>query len=141
MHIAFPTMIVLVLCSKWIYPFVFNQAFAPAATYFNYYALLLICRLVFPQTILMALKQNKIVLISATIELFLNVSLSLVLLPSFGILGIIWATIIAYSVDKLFLIAYCKWRLKLDIKAFIPLKTLAGYSLVLLSVLGLIIFF
>jgi hypothetical protein len=46
-----------------------------------------------------------------------------------------------YFAERLFLIAYCKWRLKLDIKAFIPLKTLAGYSLVLLSVLGLIIFF
>ena len=138
MHLSFPIMILLVLCSRWLYPLVFNQNFAPAATYFNWYALLLISRLVFPQTILMALQKNKIVLLSACMELGINVGLSLYLLPSYGILGIIWATLIAYTFDKLFLVVYCSQLLKIKINAFVPVKALCIYSLLLLAAMTFI---
>ena len=139
MHLAFPTMIVLVLCSRWLYPLVFNKNFAPAAEYFNWYALLLISRLVFPQTILMAIKKNKIVLFSACVELCINVGLSLLLRPTYGIMGIIWATIIAYTIDKLFLILYCRLKLKIKINEFIPLKVLGIYSILLVAAMIFII--
>lgn len=133
MHLSFPIMILLVLCSRWLYPLVFNHQFAPAATYFNWYALLLISRLVFPQTILMALKKNKIVLISASMELGINIGLSLYLLPMYGILGIIWATLIAYAFDKLFLMLYCRLQLKIKLSAFVPMKALGVYSVLLIA--------
>jgi len=78
------------------------------------------------------------VLLSACMELGINVGLSLYLLPSYGILGIIWATLIAYTFDKLFLVVYCSQLLKIKTNAFIPVKALCIYSLLLLAAMTFI---
>ena len=58
MHILFPTAIFMMLITRWIYPRMFNPEFQKSADIFLIYSLLIIPRLVFPQTIIVGRKKN-----------------------------------------------------------------------------------
>jgi len=103
MHLFFPLTIVLMLLSLPLYELVFTQQFSKSAFIFNIYLLLIIPRLLFPQTILTALHHTKYLFYSASMELALNVVLSLILLHYMGLPGIALATFMAACVDKSFL--------------------------------------
>ncbi len=109
MHLFFPVTIVLLIISPPLFRYVFNENFVYSSLIFNIYLLLAIPRLVFPQTILTALKHNKYQLASAVIELSLNVGLSIWLAHLMGLPGIAFGTLIAFIVDKLFQ-AFVVWR-------------------------------
>ncbi|MFN8288455.1 MAG: polysaccharide biosynthesis C-terminal domain-containing protein [Chitinophagales bacterium] len=102
MHLFFPVTIVLLIISPPLFRYVFSENFVYSSLIFNIYLLLAIPRLVFPQTILTALKHNRFQLLSAIIELSLNVSLSIWLAHVMGLPGIAFGTLIAFIVDKLF---------------------------------------
>jgi O-antigen/teichoic acid export membrane protein len=92
MHFLFPLTALLLLVSKPLFPVVFNSAFSESATVFNIYLLLVISRLLMPQTILNGLKLTRQIMVAAFFELVLNVALSLFLLAVWGIAGIAFAT-------------------------------------------------
>lgn len=106
MHVLFPISIVLMLCSGYLYKWVFSPAFAFSAVIFNVYLLLTIPRLIFPQTILTALQKNKVVLVSSMLEIVINIGASLYLSNIFGLPGIALGTLVAYVFDKAFLVLY-----------------------------------
>jgi O-antigen/teichoic acid export membrane protein len=130
MHILFPASILLILTSHWLYPFVFNRNFTESATIFNIYLLLIISRLVFPQTIIIGLQKSKIILFASSLELIINVVLSILFINYFGISGVAWATIIAYFFEKILLTFWVKTSLKINPAKYIPLKWLGFYSLI-----------
>jgi len=133
-NILFPFSTILILTSFIFYPIIFNVDFYKSALIFNIFLISTISRLVFPQSILIGLKENKIILISSIIEIFLNVVLSLILLNYFGIAGIALASVIAYSIDKVILIVYCKIKLGINPSSYIPIKNyLILSSLLLIS--------
>ena len=104
MHWFFPLTLGLMLLSPWIYKYVFNENFVYSALIFNIYLLLIIPRLLFPQTILTALRRPRYVLLSSVIEIAINVACSVYFANLFGLAGIALGTLIAYVFDKLFLI-------------------------------------
>jgi len=101
----FPVSIVLMLSSKWLFVYFYNESYLQSAVIFNVMLLLVIPRLLFPQTILTALRMNKYTLISALLEIVINVVASILLMQQFGLVGIAYGTLIAFTFDKLFLIA------------------------------------
>ena len=107
-HILFPMTIVLMLLSKQLFPIVFNPAFARSADIFTIFLLLLISRALFPQTILLALKQTKILLFISIIE-----TISIVLLSYLGIYwlnteGVAWALVFGFLLEKILIINVLK---------------------------------
>ncbi len=132
MHILFPVCIVLILCSKWIYPAVFNPQFAESYIYFNIYMLLLISRLMFPQSILTALSETKIILIASCTEFILNIVLSLLFLHFFGLPGVAIATVIAFATDKTIMAVYLKKQKQIRFSDYTPVKTYFSYSFILI---------
>ncbi len=104
MHVFFPLTIVLLLLSPVIYRYVFSESFVYSSIIFNIYLLLIIPRLLFPQTILTGMQQTKYLLISAVLEIVLNVTLSIYLAGKIGLPGIALGTFIAYCFDKIFMI-------------------------------------
>ena len=132
MHILFPICILLIICSKWLYPAVFNPQFAESYIYFNIYILLLIPRLIFPQSILMALSETRIIMFSSCMEFILNIVLSLIFLRFFGLPGIAYATVIAFITDKTILAIYLKRRKQINIGDYTPIKTYFSYSFILI---------
>ncbi len=134
----FPVTIVLMFSSKYLFRYIFNFDFTASATIFNIYLLLLVSRLLFPQTILNGLGKNRFLVVSALIETILNIVLSLILMQQYGMAGIAMATVIAHLADKILLIAYCKFQLKIEPVQYIEVSQYIFYSGLLLIIFYLL---
>lgn len=120
--LLFPLSIVLLLTSHWFYPLVFNPQFSQSATIFNVYLLLVVSRLLFPQTLIMAKKINRIIVRASLFEIIINVSLSILFAKLFGIIGVAYATFVAYLFEKIYLAINCKQKLQIKLSEYTPLK-------------------
>ncbi len=138
MHFLFPITIVVMFFTRWLYPIIFNENFTRSADVFLVYLLLIISRLVFPQTILIGMKKTGVVLRAAFVEIVLNVSLSLYLVQFYGLTGIALATVIVYAIEKLYLIGYLYTKLKIKPAQYIPVNYHLIYSVILIIMFVLI---
>lgn len=134
MHFLFPLTALLLLVSKPLFPVVFNPAFSESATVFNIYLLLVISRLLMPQTILNGLKLTRQIMVAAFFELVLNVALSLFLVRVWGIAGIAFATFVAYLFEKIYLVLMVKKKLNIRLTDYHPLKYYLFYSLGIIAI-------
>ena len=108
MHLLFPITMVIMLFTRWLYPRLFAPEFHKSAGVFLVYTLLIVPRLVFPQTIVIGRKKTRITLIAAIIEVGLNVPLSLLMIKwGYGIVGVALATLVVYCIEKIFLAVIC----------------------------------
>jgi O-antigen/teichoic acid export membrane protein len=129
MHFLFPVTMVMMLIARWIYPIMFRQDFEKSSGIFLVYALLIIPRLVFPQTIIVGRKKTHITLIAAVLEIVINISLSLLMLKwGYKLVGVAVSTFVAYVVSNLFLVLYVWLKMKIKPAEYIPLKVFAIYS-------------
>lgn len=133
-HILFPITIVLLVSSNWLFPRIFTQDYAFSAKIFNVYLLLVISRLLFPQTILIGLQRTKDFLWVSAIEIFLNVALSILFIHWFGVIGVAYATIIANPAEKIILMSLVKVKLKIPISDYVPGKVYGFYSIFVLII-------
>lgn len=129
MHLLFPLTIVLMIASPYIYQYAFNDSFMYSAFIFNIYLLLIVPRMVFPQTILTATQHSTYLVISSVLEIIINVSLSLYLSSLIGMPGIALGTVIAYIFDKLFLMAVVRFVLKINPQQYIALVPFTFYNI------------
>lgn len=130
-HLLFPASIVLMLFTKPLLSLLYSNTYTEASGIFRIMLLLVIPRLLFPQTVITALKLNRYILLSATIELLLNIACSLLLLQFLGIEGIVYGTLIAYTFDKLFLAIVLKKKASISIYQYVALKPFLLYSILL----------
>lgn len=138
MHFLFPATLVLLFSSNWLYPIIFNQEFAESARVFNIYLLLISSRLVFPHPIIIGLKKNRVIMYASLAEFIANASLSLLFVRFWGIEGVAFATLIAYSLQKIIWIVYNKVKLKISPGQYIPLAPLGYYSLLMVIIFCII---
>jgi hypothetical protein len=134
MHWLFPCSIILVLTSPLIFQAIYNDGFLKSAFVFNIYLLILCSRLVLPQIILYAKQKNSVLMWVGLLELIVNIALSLYLIQDYGILGIAFATVIAYIVQKVALVVYCKRKLNVNLSVYLDIKTHMLYSALLYAV-------
>nr|WP_319510674.1 lipid II flippase MurJ [uncultured Draconibacterium sp.] len=128
MHFLFPLTAILLVVSKPLFPVVFNAGFQESATIFNIYLLLIVSRLMLPQTILNGLKISKPIMAASFFELIINVVLSLIFVQIWGIAGIAFATFVAYLFEKIYLAAVVKQRLNIGITDYLPTRIFLIYS-------------
>ncbi len=125
---------ILSLGLMWMAPFLFRTVFSPdfaeAAGIFQIFLLLLIPRLWMPQVWFLGTGQRKKILWAAGIDTFLNVTVSLALFPFFGIHGLAWGTVVAFSVEKIVLALWLR-KEGIDLDQLIPLKSWGLGSLLL----------
>lgn len=132
MHFLFPAAMVMMLISRWLYPRMFNPEFNKSAGIFLVYSLLIIPRLVFPQTIIVGRKKTHITLFAALIELGMNIPLSLMMIKwGYGIVGVAVSTFIVYCINKMLLVGYLWFKMKIKPSDYIPLKIYAIYSFII----------
>jgi len=132
MHLLFPVTVLFIVFSRWLYPLLFNDNFTESAVIFNIYLLLIISRLVFPQTILIGMKKTNIVMYASLAELIINVFLSVVFINLWGIEGVAFATLIAYAAQKIIWLIYNKSVLGISPARYIPITLLSVYSILTL---------
>ncbi|MBE3093673.1 MAG: oligosaccharide flippase family protein [Actinobacteria bacterium] len=139
MHILFPVTMVMMLFARWIYPRIFNPEFQKSADIFLIYSLLIIPRLVFPQTVIVGRKKTHITLIAAVLILALNIPLSLLMIKwGYGIIGVALSTFIVYTIEKIFLAGYLWIKMNIKPSEYIPVRLYAFYS-VLIAILFILI--
>jgi len=136
-----PITILLLLFSHIIYPYVFSYEFIESYKIFDIYLLLIVSRLVFPQTILIGLEKTKLVAAISTFELIINVVSSIILIHFFGIIGVAYGTVIAFYSEKLITIFILKQKLSIKISEYIDLKNIAILLLMVYSVFILKLFY
>ncbi len=127
----FPLSGLLMLISHWVFPLIFNVNFTASATIFNIYLLLIVSRLIFPQTILIGLQKTQAIMWASILEIAANVSLSLWLVQFWGVAGVAYGTIGAYILEKLVLIVFVKKESKVNLSAYLNVKRHLLYSLLL----------
>ena len=122
----------IMLIARWIYPRMFTPEFQKSADIFLLYSLLVIPRLVFPQTIIVGRKKTHITMIAAIIEIGLNIPLSLLMIKwGYNIVGVAFATFVVYLISKLYLIIYLWVKMKIKPSEYIPVKIFMLYSFLL----------
>jgi len=132
MHVLFPLTMVIMVFARWFYPRIFNPDFQKSADVFLIYSLLIVPRLVFPQTIIVGRKKTHITLIAAIIELALNIPLSLLMIKlGYNIVGVALATVAVYILSKAYLIIYVWVKMKIKPSEYIPVKVYMVYSFIL----------
>ena len=134
MHFLFPSAILMLLFAKWIYPRMFTNEFLRSADVFMVYSLLIIPRLIFPQTILIGRKKTHITLIAAVLELAINIPLSVYLALDYngkglGVVGVALATFFVYCIGKIFLAGYLWIKMKIKPIEYIPIKIYTFYCI------------
>ena len=134
MHFLFPVTALFLLASHPVFPVLFNPRFEESATIFNIYLLLIISRLLMPQTILNGLKLTREIVKASFFELILNVSLSLLFVRYWGIAGIAFATFVAYLFEKIYLILMVKRKLNIRLTDYHPVRYFVIYSLSILVI-------
>jgi len=105
MHILFPSAMFMMLFSRWIYPRMFNPEFQKSADIFLIYSLLIIPRLIFPQTVIVGRKKTQ----------------------GYGLVGVALSTFIVYLFGKMFLVGYLWMKMKIRPSEYIPLRLYAFY--------------
>jgi len=139
MHILFPVTMVIMLFTRWFYPRVFTPDFQKSADVFLIYTLLIIPRLVFPQTIIVGRKKTHITLIAAVLEMGLNIPLSLLMIKwGYNIVGVALSTFIVYAVSKMFLTGYVWYKMNIKPSEYIPVK-IYGIYCALIAILFILI--
>lgn len=133
MHLFMPLSILLMLISPWLFRYVYNESFVPSAELFNVYLLLMIARWVFAHTVLISFKREKILFIVSLAELALNICLSIWWLSVFGLVGIAYATVVAYVFEKIVMVLLLRKRHGLSPQNYVHLSWWSGYSVLLIA--------
>ena len=132
MNLLFPIVMLIMLFTRWLYPRMFNPEFQKSADIFLIYSLLIIPRLVFPQTVIVGRKKTHITLFAAILELVINIPLSLLMIKwGYDIIGVALSTFIVYTIGKIFLAGYLWIKMNIKPSDYIPVRLYAFYSVVI----------
>jgi O-antigen/teichoic acid export membrane protein len=132
MHFLFPLSILIMIFSNVIYGLIlFNPTFYRSADVFMVYQLMIISRVVFPQTILIGLKKTNILMWAAVIEIALNIPASLFLVQYYGVVGIALGSGLIHILEKFVLIWYNYRKLGIAPGSYTPILWYAFYSILI----------
>jgi O-antigen/teichoic acid export membrane protein len=127
MHYLFPAAMLFMLFSKPLFRVLYNEQLSAGYGVFNIYLLLIISRMLFPQTVLLGLHRSRSFYFSAIAEVMVNIALAWFFVNWWGIEGAAFAVVAAFMAEKLILLWFCHFN-KISIKDFVPVKLFLLYS-------------
>ena len=130
----YPITLVLMMLSPMLFPFVYNEEFSLSAKVFNIYLLVISSRVLLPQILIYSRQHTYVLVISAIIELMINLSLSLYWVQIYGLEGIAFATVVAYMVNKILLMGYVHFQMRIPVSRYLHLKSYVFWNLLLIAV-------
>jgi O-antigen/teichoic acid export membrane protein len=83
----------------------------------------------FPQTILTALKENKLILASAIVEMLINIVASVLLAQQYGLVGVAYGTVIAFVAEKMLMSAILYYKHDISPSRYISFVPFSLYTL------------
>lgn len=134
MHLIFPVALVLLATAEWWFPRVFTAAFQESVALFQVLLLTTIPRMFFNNTVLIARNDGRSLNLLVGMELILNLGLSLLLLPIYGLWGLCLATVIALALEKALGCWWLAYRHGIRPGDYCPLPTWSIYATTLFAV-------
>jgi O-antigen/teichoic acid export membrane protein len=131
MHLFFPLTAILLLTSGWWWEIVFTSKFAESLPLFQIFLFVGISRMLMPIVVVTAVGRGKALIGLGLTELVLNGLFSVLFVGWYGLTGIVWATVLAYTLDKLLAAAYLYFREGIGIREYCSLPWLLAYSVAL----------
>ena len=132
MHILFPLSIFFMVFSQELFGrILFNPEFYKSAGVFMIYQLMIISRIVYPQTILIGLKKTGILMWAAIIQIALNIPLSLFFVQYYGVNGIALGSGLIHILEKFILMGYNYRKLGISPKSYTPMAWYIFYTLLI----------
>ncbi|TAE87209.1 MAG: hypothetical protein EAY81_04460 [Bacteroidetes bacterium] len=128
MRWLFPSTIILMFLSPFLFKYAYNDQLLEGYKIFNIYLLLIISRMIYPQTVIMGIMKNRIFYLISSNYLVIHCLLSFWFIYLFGMKGIAYATVISYLIEKIMLAIYCKMQ-GIDFKKFTPWLEHLVYSI------------
>lgn len=132
-RILYPLSIVLMLISPPLFTWVYSPEFLESARVFNVYLLVLSSRILLPHLLISAQEHNRFLVLASLLETLLNIGLSLWLVRWYGLVGIAYATVLAFLFQKLLLIVYNRAYFQVPLQQYTPVRTILLWNLALLS--------
>ncbi|NJC26002.1 lipopolysaccharide biosynthesis protein [Neolewinella antarctica] len=133
-HWIFGGVTLLMLTAPYWWTFAFTELFAEGLPLFRFYLFITVSRLLFPMPIIVALGYTRGLWLFSFSELVMNVVLSILLAPAYGLWGILLATVIADIVNKGILMAYLYRRAGILPARYMDLRVFLGWWTVLIVV-------
>lgn len=133
MRWLFPATMLLMFLSPYLFKYAYNEELLAGYKVFNIYLMLIVSRMIFPQTVIMGIMKSRIFYVISSNYLLINCLLSFWFIGLFGISGIAYATAIAYLVEKIMLAIYCKME-GIDFRKYTPIYEYFVYSLLTIAV-------
>lgn len=127
MRWLFPSTILLMFLSPYLFKYAYNEELLGGYKIFNIYLMLIVSRMIYPQTVIMGIMKNKIFYLISSNYLLINCLLSFWFIYLFGITGIAYATVISYLIEKIMLAIYCKMQ-GIDFRRYTPWAEHLVYS-------------
>ena len=121
-HLIFPGIILLIWLTPFLFTLLFGPIFIPAGLVFIILTLTTTTRLIFSQTVLMALDKNKLLLVSIIGELTINFIASYILAQRLGLAGLALGTLTGYLFEKLLMIIYLRRYQHISLGDYYPVK-------------------
>jgi O-antigen/teichoic acid export membrane protein len=129
MHVLFPMTVILLIISPYIFKFFYTDTFSESYKIFNVYLLLVVSRMLFPQTLLLGMQKNKLIMYASIVEFIINLVLGITFIHLFGILGVPFATLTSYYVYEIVLMFYVR-REGIKLRSYSPIGTWLIYSVI-----------
>jgi len=108
MNWLYPLSAALMITSPYLFQFFYSDQYVVSASIFNIYLLIIISRVLTPQVLLYAMHKNNVLLLVSALELMVNFVLSIALMKYYGMVGIAYATVVAYAFEKVLLTGYLR---------------------------------
>lgn len=134
MHLFFPGAALLLLTSPWWWTLVFTDSFVNSLPIFQLFLLIGISRMLFPIPVLIARGLERQLLYIGIIEIAINAVLSIIFVQQMGLIGIVWATVITYLLDKLIAVCWLWQARGIRFSDYCAWQWWLGYSLGLVGV-------
>ncbi|MCU0443232.1 MAG: hypothetical protein MUE96_12625 [Bacteroidia bacterium] len=131
MRWLFPGTILLMFLSPYMFKYAYNDQLFEGYKIFNIYLLLIIGRMLFPQTVIIGIMKSRIFYLISSNYLIINCFLSFWFMHLFGMQGVAYATAISFVIEKILLAIYCKME-GIPLRSYSSIVEFIGYSIITL---------
>ena len=128
MHAALPVVGGAMVASPLLFPRVFGPTYGESAWIFNIYLLLALTQVIFPQTVLTARGETRLLWRVSLVELGINIAASIPLYFMFGLPGVAWGTVIAFAAEKLILLVILQRKFGIPASSIVPIRSWTIYA-------------
>ena len=126
-----PISLVFLIFSDWLFIHIFNESFRESAIVFDVYLLLVVPRLLLPQTVIIGFKRQDLLVWVSILEIITNVTLSIWWGIWWGIFGVAMATLCSFAVEKMVMIILTKKHIKIPPTKYIPVKSFVLFTFII----------